>query len=832
MVVGTTKTGEKVNLGTITIVGTNQSSYPSGGPTVPGSSTGIGSTFTPSQTSTYRATTGGGSSYVPKPSQVYSSQLLQQNFTSAAERDKAENIYRQEQARQQQIAFSRTGGIVGVGQISPYFKTGVRDIQTDSQAIRTATQIADQITKEKILTPQTTKQKNILGFETGRNIETLTESGTNKTYAPIPGTNYAVEVKKDIYIGELSGSTTGETPYNKSNPNVIDVNTGKRVSIEDAKKIVSGTVKREVLSEDAGFEPLATWVGGGQQTAMLVSGVATKVATKLAVPVAGVVNKASQPLVKSTAQVIGSAADDIYNLLSPTAQVGVTKVVSKAGEVASSGVGKKVVEKGTTLLKTEVVGEALRQAGLYTPEVVSGVYLAATPGRVFTPTAETDVAAEKTYTAARVSYYGGEKQTIDSKGNVIKTESVPGKASMGEGFAEGFLPGIKVATGFNPEFEAQLKEKVKDIPEYQKLSASEKKQYEKEFKDYYLNVAQVGGTVGQVLIETGGEVTGGGRLSVMGPIGSRAGAVAKFGVASGTAGIQEGVYSAELSSKVEKRKLTDQERQNAALLSGAFAGGFGALQAATMGTKYGRGVNIVGELADYPGEPLGDVLGGKVKQVIGVPDIQIGGSLVKTSFGPSVTATTSTEVKSKSGKKAIKQPGLFEKASNFFLSTEGLTSQEKINQSLGIKTSSTSQVPGVSTSSEDIIKDIIKPKEDEKGEVPPVEPDDNVPPKEDDEVKEETKQEVSTNVPSWANVPSTVPIVAPQGFFLPGFLPIGLGQAEGVRERTKIYDELSAAGKRFQQLSGLPFAQQETIKRKKTVMINGKEFKIGKRVKK
>lgn len=820
MVIGTTKTGEKIDLGKLTIVTEKEpTGYPSGGPTVPGSSTGIGSTMG----------RGGGRLSPPQ----YGTGGYATGKSPAEIKAARERVLAEEKARQE--AFSRTGGIVGVGQISPYFKTGVQDVKTDSQAIKTATQVADQITKEKILTPQTTKQKNILGFETGRNIETLTESGTNKTYAPIPGTNYAVEVKKDIYIGELSGSTTGETPYNKSNPNVIDVNTGKRVSIEDAKKIVSGTVKREVLSEDAGFEPLATWVGGGQQTATLVSGVATKVVTKLAVPVAGVVDKASQPLVKSTAQVIGSAADDIYNLLSPTAQVGVTKVVSKAGEVASSGVGKKVVETGTTLLKTEVVGEALRQAGLYTPEVVSGAYLVSTPGRVFTPTEETKKAAEKVYTSTRVSYYGGERQTKDEAGNVVKTEKVPGKAPVWESYVEGFVPGIKVATGFSPEFEVQVKEKVEDIPEYKALKTEqEKAQYRKEFKDFYLNVQQIGGTIGQVLIETGGEVTGGGRLNALelGGIKTRAGAIARFGLASGSTGVQEGVYSAELSSKVEQSKLSEQDKLNAAILGGGVAGGFGVLQAGTMGTKYNRPVNIVGELADYPGEPLGDVLGGQVKKIIGVPDIRVAGGLVTTSYGPDITSTTKVKTKTK-GKQKSSGFGIKE-AADFFLSDQSLTQQEKINKGLGISAKSNIALPGgtVNVQGVEVVPTDVKKPEDEP--LPPIPPkdDDNVPPKEDDEVKDETKQEVSTNVPSWANVPSTVPIVAPQGFFLPGFLPIGLGQAEGVRERTKIYDELSAAGKRFQQLSGLPFAQQETIKRKKTVMINGKEFKIGKRVKK
>jgi FAD synthase len=43
---------------------------------------------------------------------------------------------------------------------------------------------------------------------------------------------------------------------------------------------------------------------------------------------------------------------------------------------------------------------------------------------------------------------------------------------------------------------------------------------------------------------------------------------------------------------------------------------------------------------------------------------------------------------------------------------------------------------------------------------------------------------------------------------------------------------MAAAGKRFEQLSGLPFVEQAKPKRNKTVMINGKEFRIGKRVKK
>lgn len=800
MVIGTTKTGEKIDLGKLTIVTEKEpNSYPSGGPTVPGSSTGIGSTMgrgggrlSPSQYGT------GGYSTSKSPAEIKAAK---------------ERVLAEEKARQE--AFSRTGGIVGIGQISPYFKTGVQDIQTDSQAIRTATQIADQVSQEA-----KTKVTRTYGMKVNRtwgakDIEVLETK--DKTYYGIGEDTYLDEATFKQYAEK------GSYPISSKTFTKQDIQTGKIDEVAQTKRIA------DIKSEESQFEFLGGFVaGGGKEIANIAGGVGSKVVGAVATPVSKFLAPVSTPVVQSTAKVVGSAADDIYNLLSP----GAKQVVSG---VAKKQVTQKAIETGGLVIKTEVTGEALRQAGLYTPEVVSGAYLVSTPGRVFTPTEETKKAAEKVYTSTRVSYYGGERQTKNEAGNVVKTEKVPGKAPVWESYVEGFVPGIKVATGFAPEFEVQVKEKVQDIPEYKALKTEqEKAQYRKEFKDYYLNIAQIGGTIGQVLIETGGEVTGGGRLKALelGGIKTRAGAIARFGLASGSTGVQEGVYSAELSSKVEQRKLSEQDKLNAAILGGVVAGGFGVLQAGTMGTKYNRPVNIVGELADYPGEPLGDVLGGQVKKIIGVPDIRVAGGLVATSYGPDITSTTKVKTNTKS-KQKVSGFGIKE-AADFFLSDQSLTQQEKINKGLGVSAKSNIVLPGgtVNVQGVEVVPTDVKKPEDEP--IPPIPPndDDNVPPKEDDEVNEETKQEVSTNVPSWANVPSTVPIVAPQGFFLPGFLPIGLGQTEGVRERTKIYDELSAAGKRFQQLSGLPFAQQETIKRKKTVMINGKEFKIGKRVKK
>lgn len=806
MVIGTTKTGEKIDLGKLTIVTEKEpTSYPGGGPTVPGSSTGIGSTMGK----------GGGRL---SPSQYgtggYATSSNSSGPTAAEIKAAKERVLAEEKARQE--AFSRTGGIVGVGQVSPYFKTGVQDIKTDSQAIKTATQVADQVSQEaKTKVTRTYGMKINRTFGT-KDIEVLETK--DKTYYGIGENTYLDEATFKQYAEK------GSYPISSKTFTKQDIQSGKVDTVAQTKRIA------DIKSEESQFEFLAGFVaGGGKEIATIASGVTGKVVGAVTAPIAKTIAPVSQPVVQGVSQTIGSAADDIYNLLSP----GAKQVVSG---VAKKQVVQKGIEVGGVLVKTEVAGEALRQAGLYTPEIVSEAYLVATPGRVFTPTEETKKVAEKVYTSTRVSYYGGERQTIDETGKVIKTEKVPGKASMGEGFVEGMVPGIKVATGFAPEFETQVKENIKDIPEYKALKTEQEKiQYEKEFKDYYLNIGQIGGTLGQVLVETGGEVTGGGRLYALSPSGikTRAGAILRFGLASGSTGVQEGIYSAELASKVEQRKLTDQERLNAAILGGGVAGTFGALQAGTMGTKYNSLVNIAGEAMDFPGEPLGDVLGGQVKNVTGVPDIKIAGGLVATSYGPDITTSTKTKVKTSTKTKQKEGIGIKE-ITDFFLSDQTKTQQEIINKSLGISSKTSVSVPSgiVNVPGTDVVPTDTKPKDitDITTDITDETKDDET--TDEEAQKEEQKEEVSTNVPSWANVPSSVPVIAPQRFLMPGFLPIGLGSAEGTRERTKIYDELSAAGKRFQQLSGLPFVQQESVKRRKTVMINGKEFKIGARVKK
>jgi hypothetical protein len=813
------------------------------GPTIPGSSTGIGSTFTPEQAKQYDKTapkgyasyyspsqggsyTSGGNINAPKPIQNYQGGSYDPNtgiFTDARGNKQSvadpkafsDKIVAQQEVERKK-AFSMTGGLVAPGQVSSYFKTSTGDIQTDSQAIRTATNAAEQITKSNVVKPgqigALTESKNkdfvsfMFGSQQGNQTVTYKTKSGGTSEIIIPGERITSVGSKQAFeealaeIKSKGGKATGEI----------------------------GSIQRFSPAVEYGVETVATYpffMGAGFVAGKVIGAVGKGAAT-----VAGPAIKAAEPVTVATSKAIGNVADDVFRMLSPATQQTVTRIAQK--EVVQKG-----IQTGGLLIKTEATGEAFRQAGTAAPDIVSGTYLFATPGRVFTPTAETKKAAEKTYTAARVSYYGGERQTVDEQGVVVKTEKVPGKSSMGESFAEGYLPGIKVATPFAQEFEVQTKEKVQDIPEYKALKTdAEKRQYEKEFKDFYLNVQQIGGTVGQVLIETGGEVSGGGRLAAIsgGGIKTRAGAIGRFALASGTAGIQEGVSTSELQAKVEQRTLSEQDRLNSAWLGGAFAGGFGALQAGTMGTKWNRGVNISGQLLDYPGEPLGDVLGGQVKKVLKVPDIKVGGQLVKTSFGPSITSQT--DVKRGKTKQPQKQDVM-----NFFFGDTSLTQQERNRKAFGlpIKTSTQSKsnivLPGTNVPVGD--KDIVGT---DKPGIPPV--DSKLPDKTDgettdeqkDEQKDETeqKQDVATNVPSFANVPSTVPVIAPQGFFFPGFFPVGSGGKQDARERTKIYDEMAAAGKRFEQLSGLPFTQRQSVKRRKTVMINGKEFRIGKRVKK
>ncbi len=735
---------------------------------------------------------GGGSSGgggVSAPAPVYNSSLLQQSFSSKDAMQKAETAHRvaQEKKRKEELKkFSATGGLQAVGESqSRFLKPSAvpkSAIKTDSRAIKQATEIADQITR-----PDTK------GMATGK-IERYEEQGTGQPLdfiAPVSAITQATAISP---IGQFFFSPT---------------------QIETARLKYTGEQRRQV-GEFVAETGITIGVAPG------IAGASSRVATV----VTKGVSKGFKPVASGVGKILGSSADDVFKILSKGS-------VSQAGRITLGGTGKlsttqaKVAAKKiltnpkvVQLIKTEGVGEGLRQAGLYSPELASQVYLVTTPDRVFNPTKETEKIAGNVYTAARVEYYGGTKQIVDDKGNIVETQQVAGKAPMGESFAEGFLPGIKVATGFAPEFREQVREKLKNDPEYQKLSGTKKKQYADEFSDYYLNVQQIGQTVGQIFIETGGEVTGGGRLKALGPIGSRKGAVAKFGLASGSTGVQEGVYSVELGGITERRPVSTQEKILSGAVGGAFAGGFGMFQAGGIWKpKFGRIVNITGELADYPGEPLGDVLGAPIKKALGVADIQVKGSLVKTSFGVDILGSQAqTQQQSKATKKKIKGKKKVAGVDSAFIKDKTgtmLLQQEKdaikkaqgqmedmINQGQ-VNINIPGQVPGVPGTTVGVQPPSTGEQTPIIGDVPDEDPSKEKQAEEEQEQQEEQEQTVSTSADTFVGVPSTVGVVAPQGFLFPGFFPIGSSRRGGVRQQTKIYDELAAAGKRLKQLSGL-----------------------------
>jgi hypothetical protein len=102
----------------------------------------------------------------------------------------------------------------------------------------------------------------------------------------------------------------------------------------------------------------------------------------------------------------------------------------------------------------------------------------------------------------------------------------------------------------------------------------------------------------------------------------------------------------------------------------------------------------------------------------------------------------------------------------------------------------------------------------------------------DTDTDSDTDTDTTTGALTGVNTLTSTAVIVPQrGFGLPGFFPIGMGARGQTRQQTRIYDELAAAGKRFEQISGLPFIRQPVKGVKpKSVLIDGKNYKIGKRL--
>lgn len=728
-----------------------------------------------------------------------------------------------EKAKQE--AFSRTGGIVGVGQISPYFKTGVQDIQTDSQAIRTATQVADQVSQEaktKVTRTYGMKVNRLFG---AKDIEVLETK--DKTYYGIGEDTYLDEATFKQYAEK------GSYPISSKTFTKQDIQTGKVDTIAQTKRIA------DIKSEESQFEFLGGYfAGGGKEIANIAGGVATKVVGAVARPIASALSPASKPIVQSTAQVIGNTADDIYKMLSPATQ----KVVSGVAKSSAAKATQKTATEATKFALGQVASAGGYIASAQSPEYGRQTYDffnqdKATKFKTIEQSKEAQQAEAQYITNRTVFTFGG--QAKDSEGKISDVKSKLDPIST---YVYTSLPGLKT---LEPSFQnkEELQTQFKDVPAFKKLSESEKVEY----VDYKLGKidaafkAYIGGQLGAEMISNFAASKAKEQTRKLLPKG--AGDLSKNIVSAATTSVY-GAFGESPSQVFGEANLNRREVTNDQLLMSVAVGGASSaffdfvpnqlrssantllkestetvvkstgkkavnkttelvIKASGAGKNklLATGVEWAGnilDLAEKPGDVGSDLLGfasGKVRT------LAVGG------FG---IATASSKTKD--------QSAIYEGAN------------QNSSKSLGIIT------PGGSIDLTGTIgvQPPVPPKPDDP--VPP-KPDDPVPPvpsKPDDEVPPEDQDKSQSNVPSnaFSNVPSTTAVIVPNRFWLPGFMPIGFGSKTDVRERTRIYDELSAAGKRFQQLSGLPFAQQKTIKRKKTVMINGKEFKIGKRVKK
>jgi hypothetical protein len=258
-----------------------------------------------------------------------------------------------------------------------------------------------------------------------------------------------------------------------------------------------------------------------------------------------------------------------------------------------------------------------------------------------------------------------------------------------------------------------------------------------------------------------------------------------------------------------------------------------AVKDAAIKTSRAKGDSLIGNVAGTltevggyvidPLEKIGDEFAIFPKKGLGISTITL------TPGGRTVTSTDSKK-SSGSAKQPARKGGTYDVRTGTYTDSQGnKQSMSRGNVPTDAKIVGTGGVipPGIIPPGT-IPPEIPDPKIPDPIIPDPVLPED--PPKDDDKSNVDDK----TNVPigAFTQIPNTIPVIVPNRFFFPGFFPIAMGESSGARERTKIYDELAAAGRRFQQISGLPFVQQQSIKRKKTVMINGKEFRIGKRVKK
>jgi len=728
------------------------------------------------------------------------------------------------------ITTDQYGNIIGKGN---YFSVSPMDIQTDSQAIKTATNAADQITKEsanKITKNYTTQVNRLFGQKDIDVLETK-----NATYYGIGENIYLDETAFKQY------SKDGTYPTNSKTFTKQDIQTGKTNTAAQTKRIA------DIQAEESQFQFLGSYfAGGGKEVANIAGGVATKV-----------IGAVAKPIVQSTAQVIGNTADDIYKMLSPATQ----KVVSEVAKSSAAKATQKTATEATKFAAGQVASAGGYIASAQSPEYGRQTYAFLNPDKATKYKSVFDSpeskAAEAQYITNRtVAILGG--KTKNEKGEISDVKSSLDPVSTY--FYQSF-PGAKV-TIKDYQSKEELIKQYENVPEFKALSDTEKS----EAADYKIGeinaamTAYIGGQLGAEMISN--FAAGKAKEQTRKLLPKGAGDLSKNIVSAVTTSAY-GAFGESPAQTFGEANLNRREVTNEQLLMSVAVGGASsaffdfvpnqlrssantllkestetvvksagkkgskeavkkttelALKASDAGknkliaTAVEWGGNIL-DLAEKPGDVGSDLLGfasGKVKTLVfsggvGIATTQSTGSKQKVKLkGGSYNTSTGVYTDAQGNKMSLAFGNVPSDAKIF--SSGGVIS---IGGNVNVAdTTGTPPLPG--------------------DPVPPV------PSKPDDEVPPEEQDKSQSNVPSNAlsNVPSTTAVIVPNRFWLPGFMPIGFGSKTDARERTKIYDELSAAGRRFQQLSGLPFVQQAKVKRNKTVMINGKEFKIGKRVKK
>ena len=740
----------------------------------------------------------GGSSYVA-PAPVFSSSLTGQSFSSAADRDKAESSFRAEQARQEearkQAAIQRDKqiGVKTIGQ------PPVTDRGPAAAGAVTAKQIVEQESGYQAPSFGTLEDART---RPGKKIE------DKVVYIPQSDRYYSVVNGKTV---EVSKAAYDAAQNKDTYFNVFGTPT--------ASQIVEGT---DVQRQEEIIQPAADLVGFAPAYNVVGSTVA----------IAGA--KYVSPLLARAAGVGGQFFDDISKagstLLkgSPSQAGTITQAAKPLVSQATKETAKKVLTSSTTKEAGKFVAGQATSAGLYfegtqLPEQSRQLFDVQNPEQAekFRKIVQSDdykKAVSSAYDSAKVSKYGGTRVTDGVE------EQVTGRENLVTTWVSQAFPAIQTADEqFVKDWQTKLKEgSLKDNPDFQKLSAKEKKEFVEQYatgRD--LVYSQYGATGGMLLQEVAGEVGGSTTVRAIAP------KVKGFGVQKGKTALLKGgvsgLYGAfgEAPSQYYTQQASEYKEVDSNVLplvmatggaTGAFFSGVPsylrgtnkeileglAEQTAKQSTKKAsketaqqtakriaketaakdasfkarasaKIIDVSGNILDLAEKP-GDILGTVPKKLLGVD--RVGILTFNVSPGAKDVSTSKTDSTSK------------ESVSD---KTSGKTDTKTPIQGgiVGVDVGTPPKEPGD-----------VPPKPEEPGPGIPDKTDDDVPP--EDEVPEQEKEEEKQDVPSQSNVSietsTNIPIISAPGFG-PPFMGLPFGSGKGTRKAkdTKFVNEIDRA---------------------------------------